>query len=71
MQLILAFVFRFGKANIFLVWYPVVLLQNGELVEVHVGPSHDHLQNSVKFGEGNIAFHLNAAPNGVAASQRG
>ena len=42
MQLILAFVFRFGKANIFLVWYPLALLQNGELVEVRVGPSHDH-----------------------------
>jgi len=58
------FIYCFAKADVLFVRYPVILVPNNELVEVHIGPTHDDLQNSVEFGEGDIASHLNAAPDG-------
>ena len=47
-----------------LVRHAVVFLPDNKPMEVHVGPAHDGLQDFVELGEGDVAAHLNAAPDG-------
>jgi len=41
-----------------------MLTLDDELMEVRVFPAHDTLQDSVEFGERDIASHLDAPPDG-------
>ncbi len=64
-QFIVAFVFCLARFSLVLVTYAVILALDDELVEVRIFPTHDALQDSVEFGERDIASH----PAG--ASRRG
>ena len=66
-----AFVLWLFGAYIFRVGYCVALALDDEAVEVRIGPAHDDLQDAVELGEGGIALHLDAAPDGGLGALKG
>src|SRR5712691_4168251 len=63
-QGVVPFVFRLAPFSFVQAGYAVILAADDELAQMGICPSHDALQDSVEFGERDIASHLDAPPDG-------
>ncbi len=70
-QFVFPFVSGLARACVVLAGHAEVLIADGKLMQVGVFPAHDALQDSVEFGERDVASHLDSPPDGWVRAAEG